>query len=268
MQAEIITIGDEILIGQVVDTNSAWLATRLNLAGISVKQITSVSDNREHILEALALAERRAQLVLLTGGLGPTNDDITKRTLCEYFNTGLVVDDATLKFVTNLFLSRSKPLLEVNLKQAEVLEGCTVLPNANGTAPGMWIEKGDKVFISMPGVPKEMKGIFSEHALPRLRSHFELPFICHRTILTQGLGESFLAQLIAGWEEQLAPKGIRLAYLPAGGKVRLRLSAEGKNKTELEALVDREVRELYRLAKDYIYGEESYGEAPPTQEPL
>lgn len=268
MLAEIITIGDEILIGQVVDTNSAWLATQLNLAGIRVKQITSVSDSPEHILEALALAEKRADLIILTGGLGPTKDDITKATLCEYFKVKLVVDEKVLKFVTDLFLSRNKPLLQVNLQQAEVLAGCMALYNVNGTAPGMWFEKGGKIFIIMPGVPKEMKAIFSEHALPQLKARFALPAIFHRTIITQGIGESFLAQMIEQWEAHLGPKGINLAYLPASGKVRLRLSAAGENKAELEALVNKEVEALYAIAGEYICGEEAYGATPPTQEPL
>lgn len=266
--AEIVTIGDEILIGQVVDTNSAWLGTQLNLAGITVKQITSVSDNREHILEALGLAQKRAQLIILTGGLGPTKDDITKATLCDFFQTHLVTNQEALEFITHLFTSRNKPLLEVNLKQAEVPAGCTVLPNANGTAPGMWFEKEGKVFISMPGVPKEMKGIFAGHALPRLKAHFDLPAIHHRTVLTQGIGESFLADLIKDWEDGLGGKGIKLAYLPAAGKVRLRLSASGKNKSELEALVKKEIEALYTIAGQYIYGEEEFGKAAPTQEPL
>jgi nicotinamide-nucleotide amidase len=267
MLAEIITIGDEILIGQVVDTNSAWLGTQLSLAGIQVKQITSVSDEKNHILEALALAEKRAGVIVITGGLGPTNDDITKHTLCEYFNAKLVTDKQVLKFVTDLFTSRNRPILEVNLKQADIPDNCEVLFNNNGTAPGMWFNKNGKVFISMPGVPREMKGIFSEYALPKLKAFFDLPFIYHRTILTQGIGESFLAELLKDWEDALPGKGIKLAYLPNYGKVRLRLSASGKNKPELEALVNREADKLYELAGKYIYGEEKFGETPATHEP-
>jgi len=268
MHAEIITIGDEILIGQIVDTNSAWLGTQLNLAGISVKQITSVSDEKAHILEALTLAEKRVDIIIITGGLGPTKDDITKHTLCEYFNSKPVVNKEVLKFVTDLFTSRNRPLLEVNLKQAEVPENCEVLHNALGTAPGMWFTKSNKVFISMPGVPTEMKGVFSDYALPKLQSHFTLPHIYHRTILTEGLGESFLAELIKEWENSLPVKGIKLAYLPAKGKVRLRLSASGKNKTELETLVNNEVKKLQTLIPQYIYGEEEFGKTAPTQEPV
>jgi nicotinamide-nucleotide amidase len=265
--AEIITIGDEILIGQIVDTNSAWLGTQLNLAGITVKQITSVSDNKEHILEALQLAEKRADIIVITGGLGPTKDDITKHTLCEYFGAGLVINQEVLEWVKHLFTKRGRPLLDVNLKQAEVPDNCEVLHNAKGTAPGMWFVKDGKVFISMPGVPDEMKYIFAEHALPRLKAGFKLPFIIHRTILTEGIGESFLAEIIKDWEDGLPSKGIKLAYLPAKGKVRLRLSASGEDKTLLEKSVNNEVTKLYELAGNYIYGEETYGTTAPTQEP-
>lgn len=268
MLAEIITIGDEILIGQIVDTNSAWLGTQLNLAGISVKQITSVSDEKNHILEALSLAEKRVDIIIITGGLGPTKDDITKHTLTEYFGTKLVTNNDVLNFVTDLFTSRNRPLSEVNLKQADVPENCEVLPNKNGTAPGMWFSRNGKIFISMPGVPREMKGVFSDFALPRLKAHFDLPFIYHRTILTEGIGESFLAEIIKDWENELPAKGIKLAYLPNYGKVRLRLSATGKNKTELETLVNKEAEKLYALAKQYIYGEEEFGKTEATQEPL
>jgi len=268
MLAEIITIGDEILIGQIVDTNSAWLGTQLNLAGITVKQITSVSDNKTHILEALHLTEKRVDIIIITGGLGPTKDDITKYTLCEYFNVKLILNKEVLEWVKHLFTSKNRPLLDVNLKQAEVPENCEVLHNANGTAPGMWFNKNGKIFISMPGVPNEMKGIFSDHALPKLKSLFDLPFIYHRTILTQGIGESFLAEKIKDWENELPAKGIKLAYLPAHGKVRLRLSITGKSKAKIEALVNKEVETLQKIAAEYIYGEEEFGKTTPTQEPL
>jgi nicotinamide-nucleotide amidase len=267
MFAEIITIGDEILIGQVVDTNSAWLGTQLSLAGIAVKQITSISDDKQAILYTLHAAQRRADIIIITGGLGPTKDDITKQTLCEFFDTKLIRNNAVLEFVTNLFTSRNRPILEVNLKQADVPENCEVLHNAHGTAPGMWFNQNGKIFISMPGVPGEMKGIFAEQVLPRLKAHFDLPHIYHRTILTQGIGESFLAEIIKDWEDALPAKGIKLAYLPNYGKVRLRLTASGKNKSELEALVNAEADKLYALAGKYIYGEEEFGKTAPTQEP-
>ncbi len=268
MLAEIITIGDEILIGQIVDTNSAWLGTQLNLSGITVKQITSVSDDKQHILESLHSAEKRADIIIITGGLGPTKDDITKHTLCSYFNTSLVENKEVLKWVKHLFTSRNRPLLEVNLKQAEVPLNCEVLHNENGTAPGMWFNKNGKIFISMPGVPKEMKGIFSDYALPKLKSTFDLPFIYHRTILTEGIGESFLAEIIKSWENELPSKGIKLAYLPGAGKVRLRLSSTGKNKAELEERLNKEVEVLNKLASEYICGEEEFGKTAPTKDAI
>jgi len=267
MLAEIITIGDEILIGQIVDTNSAWLGTQLNLAGITVKQITSVSDDKQHILEALHLAEKRVDIIIITGGLGPTKDDITKHTLCEYFKTTLIENKEVLEWVKHLFTSRNRPLLEVNLKQAEVPANCEVLHNELGTAPGMWFNKNGKIFISMPGVPQEMKVVFTDSALPKLKAFFDLPFIIHRTILTQGIGESFLADKIKDWENELPAKGIKLAYLPSQGKVRLRLSATGKNKTALENVISKAAEDLYKIAAEYIYGEEEFGKTAPTQEP-
>jgi len=264
MLAEIITIGDEILIGQIVDTNSAWLGTELSKIGISVKQITSVSDDKQHILEALALAEKRADIIIMTGGLGPTKDDITKHTLCEYFKTSLIVNDAVLQNITSFFAKRNRPMLEVNNKQAEVLANCEILFNNHGTAPGMWIKHNNKVFISMPGVPFEMKGIMMDFGLDKLKRTFKLPFIYHRTILTQGLGESFLADKIKDWEDGLIAKEIKLAYLPSPGMVKLRLTAKGSDKQKIKTTVDAEADELYKLINEYIYGEEELGKTPPT----
>src|ERR1700741_1253331 len=215
MRAEIITIGDEMLIGQVVDTNSAWIGQQLNLAGIKVVQITSVSDEKQHILKSLADAETRADIIFITGGLGPTKDDITKHTLCEYFGSKLIIDEEVLAMVKEMFTKRGRPFIEVNRKQAEVPEVCKVIKNYNGTAPGMWFERKGKHFVSMPGVPHEMKEMMSRQVLPEIKEKFELPFIFHKTVLTQGLGESFLAQLIEKWEDELAGKNIKLAYLPS-----------------------------------------------------
>ncbi len=264
MLAEIITIGDEILIGQIIDTNSAWLGTELSNIGISVKQITSVSDDKQHILEALALAEKRADIIIITGGLGPTKDDVTKYTLCEYFKTTLIINEEVLKHVTAFFVKRNRPMLDVNLKQAEVPVNCEVLFNNNGTAPGMWFKYNNKVFISMPGVPFEMKGIMMDYGFDKLKQNFALPFIYHRTILTQGIGESFLADKLTVWENNLTAKEIKLAYLPSPGMVKLRLSAKGNDKQKLKMLVDKEADELYKLANEYIYGEEELGKAAPT----
>ena len=226
MLAELITIGDEILIGQIVDTNSAWIAQKLNLAGIKVKQITSVSDEKQHILNALHEASQRADIILITGGLGPTKDDITKKTLAEYFNVGLRIDDDALENVKQIFSRYKSPMLESNIRQAEVLENCTTLLNVNGTAPGMWIESGEKVYVSMPGVPFEMMYLMEELVIPKIKESFKLESIVHHTILTAGIGESMLAEKISVVEESL-PAHIALAYLPKLGVVRLRLSGRG-----------------------------------------
>ena len=264
MLAEIITIGDEILIGQIIDTNSAWLGTELSNIGISVKQITSISDDKQAILDAFALAEKRADIIIITGGLGPTKDDITKHTLCEYFNTHLIVNEEVLKHVAGFFEKRNRPMLEVNSKQAEVPANCQILFNTNGTAPGMWFSRNGKVFISMPGVPFEMKSIMQDHVFSKLKQTFTLPFIYHRSILTQGIGESFLAEKLKDWENHLPEKGIKLAYLPSPGMVKLRLSATGNDQQQVKELVDTEAKEVYELAADYVYGEEELGREVPT----
>lgn len=264
MLAEIITIGDEILIGQIVDTNSAWMGQQLNLAGISVKQITSVSDSKQHIIDALNEARKRADIILITGGLGPTKDDITKHTLAEYFQSKFRFDEQVYKDVEGMFAARGLPTTELNRKQAEVPEKCIVIRNKNGTAPGMWFEDAGKVFVSMPGVPYEMKGIMSDYVIPQLKTKFKLPYIVHQTVLTQGIGESFLAQIIESWEDSLAEHKIKLAYLPAASSVRLRLSVSGNDESKLLAIVNKKVEELKLLIPQYIYGYEAYGEEPDT----
>lgn len=264
MQAEIITIGDEILIGQIVDTNSAWMAQQLNLAGISVKQISSVSDSREHILKALDEAATRADIILITGGLGPTKDDITKRTLCEYFKTTLVFSEAVYKDVEAIFRTFGKEVTPINKLQAEVPANCKPLSNKAGTAPGMWFEEKGKIFVSMPGVPFEMKGIMRDHVMPELKRKLKLPHILHRTVLTQGIGESVLAELIEKWEDSLAEHTIKLAYLPSPGMVRLRLSVSGTDEKSLNTIVDRKVEELKKIAGEFIFGYEEYGKEKTT----
>jgi len=254
MLAEIITIGDEILIGQIVDTNSAWMAQELNKIGIKVKQITSVSDDELHILNALKEAENRARVVLITGGLGPTKDDITKKTLAKYFNCGMVFNAAQFEQVTRIFKSFGREVTPINKLQAEVPEACTCIVNKNGTAPGMWFEKGETIFVSMPGVPYEMKGMMSHDILPLLRKILHTPTILHRTFLTQGVGESMLAQWIEEWEDAL-PAHIKLAYLPSPGMVRLRLSATGEDAGILENEVAALAVKLYELVGEHIYGE-------------
>jgi len=251
MLAEIITIGDEILIGQIVDTNSAWMAKQLNLIGIKVKQITSVSDDAEHIIEALDEARKRAQIVLITGGLGPTKDDITKITLARYFKMGFRRDEETLKHVEGIFERFKRPMLEVNRKQADVPDGCTVIKNKNGTAPCMWFEDQGDIFVSMPGVPFEMMYLMEDEILPRLKKSFKLPVIYHKTILTANIGESFLAQELEEIEDSL-PAAIKLAYLPRLGQVRLRLSASGENESALKQEVDHYADLMIQKVKPFV----------------
>jgi nicotinamide-nucleotide amidase len=254
MQAEIITIGDEILIGQIVDTNSAFISKVLNSIGVSVYQITSVQDHKQHILNALYEAQQRVDIVLITGGLGPTKDDITKHTLCEFFNDALVQNDAVLDNVEYLFKKYIQtPISEINRQQALVPKTATVLMNKFGTAPGMWFEKDNVVFVSMPGVPYEMKALMNSEVLPRIQKQFKLPYILHKTVLTYGMGESAIADKIEGWENNLPPH-IKLAYLPNLGKVRLRLSAKGNNKQHLEEEVNNLIEQLQTLIGDIIYG--------------
>ncbi|MFC3197814.1 competence/damage-inducible protein A [Parapedobacter deserti] len=226
MQAEIITIGDEILIGQIIDTNSAWIAQQLNAIGIHVKQVSSIADNPADITVALMLASGRADIVVITGGLGPTKDDVTKQTLSAYFDCGLHLDPEVLAHVESIFQRSNRPMLEKNRRQADVLDKSEVLFNQVGTAPGMWVEHQHKRYIIMPGVPFEMKHVMQERVLPRLRQLSGRTPLWHHTVLTGGLGESFLAEKIADIEAALPPH-IRLAYLPKPGIVRLRLTATG-----------------------------------------
>lgn len=252
MNCEIITIGDELLIGQVIDTNSAWMATRLNEAGIRVKQMTSVSDDPEHITKELKAALNRSAIVLITGGLGPTKDDLTKDTLCRFFNTTLVEDPKVVHDLTVYFKSRGRELTETNRKQAEIPANCTPVYNKNGTAPGMWFDFEGKVIVSMPGVPYEMKAMMDEIVIPKLASLFQLPKVSHQTIITTGVGESFLSDLLEPWETRLPPY-FKLAYLPSTGMVRLRLSCYQSNDS-LEVQLMEEVGKAKLLIGKYIYG--------------
>ena len=220
---EIMTIGDELLYGQVIDTNSAFMGQELGKIGLRVRQISSVSDRAGEIVAALDLARQRAQVVLITGGLGPTKDDLTKHVLARYFNTELVLHEPTLRHVEDIFKRFQRPMLDVNRQQALVPANCEVLHNAVGTAPGMWFLDQGTVFVSMPGVPFEMKRLMTDHVLPRLQQQFHIAPIEHVVVMTAGLGESFLAQKIADWEDAL-PANIKLAYLPSFGAVRLRLT--------------------------------------------
>jgi len=256
MLAEIITIGDEILIGQIVDTNSVFISKELNKIGVKVFQITSVQDEREHILEALANAQKHADLVLVTGGLGPTKDDITKETFLEYFNDTLVEDAAVLQNIKTIFkqVIEREPLPS-NLSQALVPSKAIILHNPFGTAPGMWMEKDDTVFVSMPGVPYEMKRLFSNEVIPRILKKFNRPYIYHKTLLTYGKGESEIQEKIKDWEAAL-PVEIKLAYLPSLGRVRLRLSSTGPNEQVLKAAVDIQMNTVQELLGDIVVGYE------------
>ncbi len=253
MRAEIITIGDEILIGQITDTNSQWIAQRLNEIGISVYQITSVQDDREHILKALSEAESNAELILLTGGLGPTKDDITKHTLAEYFDDELVFHQEIEAHIKELFARIKYRFTEMDIQQAMLPSKSKVLKNFQGTASGMWFEKGKNIFVSMPGVPNEMKALMENSVLPVLRDSFHLPYILHRTLHTYGLGESRVAERLEKWESAL-PACIRLAYLPSYGKVRLRLTAKGDDREALEKALAQEIQKAETLLEDILVG--------------
>lgn len=255
--AEILSIGDELLIGQTINTNAGWMGGELALIGVRTVRTRVIGDDRKEILEALRTSV--ADVVLITGGLGPTKDDITKHTLCEYFGTRLIRRADVEAGIVDMFRRMGRPMvdmLEVNRAQADLPEACTVLPNSRGTASGMWFERDDRVFVSMPGVPYEMRGIMADHVLPKLREHFRPPVIVHRTILTAGLGESHLAQRIEAWEDGLAAEGIKLAYLPSPGLVKLRLSAYANaDEAEARRRVDVQVAALYQLIPEVIFGE-------------
>jgi nicotinamide-nucleotide amidase len=254
MQAEIITIGDEILIGQIVDTNSAFLGKEFNKIGVSVYQITSVQDDKAHILKALKEAEDNADIIIITGGLGPTKDDITKHTICEYFNDTLIENVAVLQHIEHLFTKYIKtPISDINRQQALVPSRSIALMNKYGTAPGMWIEKNEKIFVSLPGVPYEMKALVKDEVFPRLRKKYHFPFIMHKTLLTYGLGESAIANRIEEFENDL-PNFIKLAYLPNLGRVRLRLSARAKDRKTVEIEMDRQVKRLLTYIEDIFVG--------------
>ncbi len=252
MTAAIITIGDEILIGQIVDTNSAWIAESLNLIGIHVLEIRSVADQHEHISSALADYEGRVDLVVVTGGLGPTRDDITRQTLAEYFGGNLTENSEVLQHIKELFHLRGYTLSDLNRRQAVVPDNCQILENAEGTAPGMWFEQGGTIFVSMPGVPFEMKSIVSRQLIPRLARMMNGSLIVHRTIMTQGIPESYLASTISDWELAL-PGNVKLAYLPHPGLVRLRLTALGENRGDLNALLQAEIDKLLKIIPEDIF---------------
>jgi nicotinamide-nucleotide amidase len=262
MKATIVTIGDEILIGQIVDTNSSFIAKALDKVGIATHEMLSISDDKEHILNTFQKSQNRVEVVIITGGLGPTKDDITKKTFCEYFEDTLVENEAVLLHVKEIIEGFYKrPITQINREQALVPTKAKVLFNKAGTAPGMWMEKENTVFISLPGVPYEMKYLIENEVLPNLIQKFERPHILHQTIMTYGRGESLIAEQIEHWEDNL-PNFIKLAYLPSPGKVRLRLTARGNNKEILQNEIEKQVKLLDVLLHDIIVG---YNEDEPIE---
>jgi nicotinamide-nucleotide amidase len=254
MKAAIVTIGDEILIGQIVDTNSGFIAKSLDKIGIETHEMLSISDNKQHILDTFASLQNKVEVVIITGGLGPTKDDITKHTLCEYFEDTLIRDTAVENHVIDLIeRALSRVASQINKDQALVPSKCTVLHNQVGTAPGMWIKKENTVFVSLPGVPYEMKYLIENQVIPKLVQEYKRPYIVHKTILTYGQGESHVAERIEAWENQL-PECIKLAYLPSPGRVRLRLTARGTNKQQLEEAIAENVQSLDVIIHDIIVG--------------
>ena len=254
MKATIVTVGDEILIGQIIDTNSVVIAKCLDKIGISVYEMLSITDDKQHILNTLWSLQNKSDVVIITGGLGPTKDDITKKTLCEYFDDELIINDKVLAHVTQLIEAYFKrPISQLNKDQALVPSKCEVLFNQVGTAPGMWLQKENTVFISLPGVPYEMKYLMENEVIPKLIAKYERPFIIHKTILTYGVPESLLAERIETWEDNL-PEFVKLAYLPRPGRVRLRLSARGLDENLLKNEISSQVEKLQLIISDCIVG--------------
>jgi nicotinamide-nucleotide amidase len=256
MQAEIITIGDEILIGQILDSNSKWIAEELNKIGVSVYQITSIQDDKAHILKAIAEAEENVDIIIITGGLGPTKDDITKHTLSSYFHDKLIMKEEIAEHIKALFAKIKYQYTDLDIQQAMLPEKAIILKNYLGTASGMWFSKKDKTFVSLPGVPNEMKGLITNGVLAKLQETYKLPVIIHKTILTYGVGESRVAERIENWENNL-PDFIKLAYLPSYGKLRLRLTAKGIDKSHLENSLQDQIKKMESIIGDIIVGFEN-----------
>jgi len=254
LKATIVTIGDEILIGQIIDTNSGYIAKALDRIGVQTHELLSISDNKQHILETFEKLQNKVDFVIITGGLGPTKDDITKHTFCEYFNDSLVINYEVQAHVIELIETVMKrPASQINKDQALVPSNCQVLFNKVGTAPGMWMKKENTVYISLPGVPYEMKYIVENEIIPKIVKEYERPYILHKTIMTYGQGESLVAERIENWENNL-PEFIKLAYLPSPGRVRLRLTARGKDKELLETTINNKVESLAKIIGDIIVG--------------
>lgn len=255
MNVELLSIGDELLIGQTVNTNASWIGQEMSLIGARIIRTTVISDTTDAIINALETIDEKTDCIIITGGLGPTKDDITKHTLCSFFNTSLEVHLPTLKKIEDYFLKRNRPMLEANIQQAELPLNCVILNNSYGTASGMWFEEKGKIFISLPGVPYEMKGIITEEVIPRLKEKFNLKSIYHKTALTQGIGESFLAEKIDAWENSLHARNLNLAYLPSPGIVKLRITSyRGEQDKET---IDEYFDELKKLIPESIFGFEN-----------
>ena len=256
MKAELVSIGDEILIGQIINTNAVFLAKELNSIGVEIVQITSISDQKEIIFNALNEARKRADIIIMTGGLGPTKDDVTKQTLCEYFDDKLVKNEHVLEHIENIFKKYvTTSISDMNRDQANLPTKAKILPNRFGTAAGMWFMDGGQVFISLPGVPYEMEALIKNEVLPKIKQQFVLPALYHKTILTYGLGESVIAERIEDWENNL-PESIKLAYLPSLGRVRLRLSTKGSDLEALKASLNEQIEKVIPLIEDIYYGSE------------
>jgi nicotinamide-nucleotide amidase len=255
MQAEIISIGDELLIGQTINTNASWIGAELSLIGIPVKWGVAVADDQQAILQAVDLAMNRSELVIVTGGLGPTKDDITKHTLCQYFDTTLEINQEVLQRIELIFKNKNRPMLDVNLQQAALPKSCEVIQNFHGTASGMWFEKNGSILVSLPGVPYEMKGMMKDFLLEKFQQRFQVSAVYHRTILTTGIGESFLADQMADWENRIREAGLGLAYLPSPGMVKLRItSSKGETDApQIEAFFE----ELKERMPQYVFGREN-----------
>lgn len=259
MKAQIITIGDELLIGQTIDTNSAWMGAELSRIGFDVMRKTSVHDNRDDIMNILREVTGKADVVLISGGLGPTSDDITKKVLCEFFNSRMIINADVLSMIEKMMKQRRITMIKRNRLQAEVPEACRVLTNARGTAPGMWFEKEGTIFVSMPGIPYEMQYIMNEHVIPELNNRFISQVIIHRNIMTYGAPEAILSEKLTGFEQSL-PVFIKLAYLPSYGVIKLRLTASGNDSDKLEKAVDEQVNKLHEAIPGLIFSE--------TEEPM
>ncbi|MBI3502952.1 MAG: competence/damage-inducible protein A [Bacteroidetes bacterium] len=274
MNAEIISIGDEILIGQIVNNNAAWMAQQLNLIGISVRQISTVGDDKQELLRIFLETRKRADIILITGGLGPTSDDITKPVLCEFFGTKLIFKEELFKDVKFQFELHGIKMPAMNRGQAEVPENCTPIRNKNGTAPGMFFEIENKIWISLPGVPYEMKAMMNDFVIPELLKRFSKEFILHKTIYTQGVGESTLAEKIKTWEDSLSSEGIKLAYLPSPGIVKLRLSAKGfldsarNDNKKITKAINKKINELKKIIPELIFSIEEFGKEPESLEKI